>query len=191
MAHGARQLRAETEAMDRVGERVGLRRRKVLIQIMHVHLRRGEALTGGDVEVADDLVDAEVAGDVAAFFAHGVETLRVVFAFALLDVLAFAEGPADAGVGFANVFAGLAAAGLGVGFVGGGGAVAVAAVAGVEVGGGVVVEVEGGCGDRPGFGEGGETREGDAVGDGGLLFAGDVHYVEGEELAGDVGEGYV
>ena len=93
-----------------------------------------EALSRRKVEVSYDLVDADAAFDAAAFAALLVELLAVVFALALFDVFAAAEGPGDGGVGFAHFGAGVAAAG----FCGGGGgrcAVAVAAIAGVEVGG--------------------------------------------------------
>lgn len=110
-----------------------------------------------------------------------------MFALALLHALAVAEGPADAGVGFTDIFAGLTTAAFALR---GGGAIAVSAVGGVKVDG-VDVEVEGGGGNRVRFGVWGEASKGDAVGDGGLLFTGYVHYVEGEELTGNVGEGYV
>lgn len=53
------------------------------------------------------------------------------------------------------------------------------------------MEVERGGGDGLGCRVGRQPGEGDAVSDRGLLLAGDVHNIEGEELAGDVGEGDV
>ena len=101
-----------------------------------------EALSRRKVEVANDLVDADAAFDAAALAALLVQLLAVVFALALFDVFAAAEGPGDGGVGFADFGAGVAAAGFyGVGR--GGGAVALAAVFGVEVGGFVFVAGEG------------------------------------------------
>jgi hypothetical protein len=90
------------------------------------------------MEVADDFVDFDGAFETAAFFALGVEVLGVVFALALFDAFAAAKGPADGGVGVADVVAGVAAAGLG-GICRGWGSVTFTAVVGVEVGGFVFV----------------------------------------------------
>lgn len=105
---------------------------EVILQIVHMHEAVREAATGGDVEVADDLVDAHDALDAAAFFALGFEALCVAFAVALFDVLAFSEGPLFLGVGFADFVAGVAAAWF-AGVGGWRGAAAFAAVVGVEV----------------------------------------------------------
>jgi len=128
--------------MNLMRERMRLRTTKVILQIMHMRLSITEALSGREVEVANDLVDADAAFDPAAFTALRVELFAVVFALALLNIFAAAEGPGDGGVGFADFGAGVAAAGFyGVGR--GGGAVALAAVFGVEVGRFVFVAREG------------------------------------------------
>ena len=141
-----RDLGPEAQVVDRVREGMCgvIRRVEVVVQVVDVHRAVAEAAPGGDVEVPHHLVHAEAALDAAALLALRVEFLAVVLPLALLDVLAFAEGPADAGVGLAHLFAGGAAAGFLDGRWGWG-AVAVAAVVRGEVGGGVVaVEVQGG-----------------------------------------------
>ena len=103
---------------------------EVVLEIVHVDVAVCEAAAWGDVEVADDFVDAHDAFETAAFAPLGVDALRVAFPLALLDVLAFAEGPLVLGVGGAHFFARVAAAFLAFGH---GDAAAFAAVVGVEV----------------------------------------------------------
>lgn len=115
-----------------------------------------------------------------------------MFSLALLNALAVTERPSDTCIRLPDILTGLTATGLAsVCAFGGRGAEAVATVAGVEVGCTVFVEVEGGGGDGDGCRVGRQTCEGDAVSDRGLLLAGYVHHVEGEELAGDMREGNV
>ncbi len=122
--------------------RLPLRHIEVIIQIVHVHLPVAETAPRRDVEVTNHLVHAEAALDAAALAALRVQQVAVVFALALLDALAAAEGPADRGVGFADFFAGVAAAGFD-GRGGRGGTEAVAAVVWGEMGGWVVaVEIQ-------------------------------------------------
>lgn len=110
-----------------------------------------------------------------------------MLSLALLNALAVTERPSDTCIRLSDIFTGLTATGLAsVCAFGGWGAKAVATVAGVQVGCTVFVEVEGGGGDGDGCRVGRQTCEGDAVSDRGLLLAGYVHYIEGEELAGDV-----
>jgi len=137
-----RHLRSKPQTMNLMRKRMSLGTTKVILQIMHMRLSITEALSRRKVEVSYDLVDADAAFDAAAFAALLVELLAVVFALALFDVFAAAEGPGDGGVGFAHFGAGVAAAGFyGVGR--GRGAVALAAVFGVEVSGFVFVAVGG------------------------------------------------
>lgn len=98
---------------------------EVLVKVVHMHLGSREGLSRGNVEVSNDLVYAQVSSNVASLFAHAIETLCIVFALALLDALAFAEGPANVGIRFTDVLAGVAAA---VFALWGGGTVAVTAV---------------------------------------------------------------
>ena len=188
MGNTTRELRAKGQRVDRVGEGVFLCRPKVLVQVVHVHLCTREGLSRRDVEVSDDLVDAQVPRDIAPFLAHRVETLSVVFSLTLLDALAFAERPADGGVRFANILARIATA---LGLFGSWRAVAFSAVAGVEVFGSVFVKIEGGSRNGLRFWIGGETGQVDSVSDGRLLFTRDIHHVESKELAWHVREGYV
>jgi len=105
---------AEVELVDVVGEGVAAWDRgvEVGVEVVDVHVAVAEAAAGRDVEVADHLVDAQAALDAAALPALGVESFAVAFSLALFDPLAFAEGPAVGGVGFAHVFARVAAAGF-------------------------------------------------------------------------------
>ena len=147
LGHLLGELGPEAQLVDLVREGVpaGDGALEVVVQVVHVHVAVAEAAARRDVEVADDLVDAQPALDAAAFFALRVQPLAVVLSLALLDVLAAAEGPRHGGVGFAHLFARVAAAGFdGVG--GSVGAVAAAAVVGVEVHGDVVLGVAALCG---------------------------------------------
>ena len=171
----SRDLRSESQVVDRVGEGVGLMvlgRVEVVVQVVHVHGAVAEAASGGDVEVPDHLVDPKSAFDPTALLALGVELLAVVLPFALLDVFSLAEGPADASVCFSYFLAGGTAAWL----LGGGwrgSAVAISAVVGGEMGGFfVAVEVQ--CGHLDGETALGCRRElnfGETVFHAGLLLA--------------------
>ena len=132
LVQGVGQLGAEAEVVDDVGEGVLGRRVPVVLEVVHVHVAVAEAAAGGDVEVADDLVHAQAAFDAAALAALLVETLRVVFALALLDTLAVAERPGGLRIRLLDLLAGVAASGL-LRVAGGVRAVARAAVVGVEV----------------------------------------------------------
>ena len=140
------ELGAEAELVDFVGHGVAFIFGEVLfeevLEVVGVDVAGGEAAAGGDVEVADDFVDADDAFEAAAFAALGVEALRVAFAVALFDVLAFAEGPGFLGVGFTDFIAGVAAAGF-YDAVGGWRAAAFAAVVGSQVFGDFFLRVSG------------------------------------------------
>jgi hypothetical protein len=58
-----------------------------------MHVAVGEGFAGCEMEVADDLVNADAAFDTAAFAPLGVEALAVVFTLTLLDAFAATEGP--------------------------------------------------------------------------------------------------
>lgn len=102
---------------------------------MHVPVAKGPP--GSNVEVADNFIDAQPALDATPLMPLLGETFRVVLALTLFHGGAVAEGPGGLRVGFADLFAGRAAAGF-FGVVGGWSAVAGATVGGVEVGGGFV-----------------------------------------------------
>lgn len=97
-----------------------------------MHLSVAETLPRRKMEVSDDLVDADAAFNPAAFAALLIELLSVVFALALIDVLAAPERPGSCGVGVADFGASIAAAGLRSGY-GCVGAVAAAAIGRVQV----------------------------------------------------------
>lgn len=110
-----------------------------------------------------------------------------MFSLALLNALAITERPSDARIRLSNILASLTATDFGlVCTYGSRGTEAVTAVVGAEVGCAVFVEVERSSGDGEGCRVGRQTCERDAVSDRGLLLAGDVHYIKGEELAGDM-----
>lgn len=189
------QLGPEAQLVDGVGEAVaaGDGGVPVVLEVVDVHVAVAEAAAGGDVEVADDLVDAQATLDAAALVALLVQPLGVVLPHALLDVLAAAKGPGRLGVGLAHLVTGLATSGL-HGTRRGGGAVAASAVVGVEVLGGLFVVVEGqglGVDDAATVGLGAEAHLADAVLHAVLLLARYVHHVEGQELTWDSLEGDV
>ena len=105
-------LRAEAELVDLVREGVALvdGRVEIVVQVVHVHVAVAEAAARSDVEVPHDLVHPQIAFDPAALVALFVQSLPVVFSFALLDAFAPAKGPPHAGVGFADFVAGVTAA---------------------------------------------------------------------------------
>lgn len=108
------ELGPEAELVDLVGHGVAFVLGEVffeeVLEVMGVDVTGGEAAAGGDVEVADDFVDADDAFEAAAFAALGVDALGVAFAVALFDVLTFAEGPGFLRIGFADFVAGVATA---------------------------------------------------------------------------------
>lgn len=141
------ELGPETQLVDVVGHGVFFVVREleveVVLQVMRVDLAAGEAAAGGDVEVADDLVDTQDALEATAFAALGVNARCIALPFALLDVGALAKGPVLGCVSFAHFVAGVAAAF----FDGAGervGAAAVAAVVRVQVFGDFLFRVAGG-----------------------------------------------
>jgi hypothetical protein len=73
-----------------------------------VHVPVAEALAWREVEVAHNFVDSDPAFDSAAFSSLLVEVLAVVFALALLYILAAPEGPADASISVPDFSAGIA-----------------------------------------------------------------------------------
>ena len=195
ISDGGGDLRSETQMVDRMREgvpRLALGRVEIIIQIMDMHGSIAEAATGGDVEIPHHLVDSKPAFNATPLVPLRVQLLTIVLSLALFDILPLPKRPAHARIGFPHFLAGGAAALFLCGGRGGR-AVAVAAVVGREVGG-FLVAVEVQRGDLDGetaLGRGGELDFGETVFYPGLLLAGDVHYVEGEEFAGDAGEGDV
>lgn len=192
---GGRQLRSEAQRVDGVAERVAALNGSVpvVLEVMDVHVAVAETATGGEVEVADDLVDAQAASDLASLVALLVQALGVVLARALLDVLAAAKGPRCLGVRLTHLVTRVTTAGL-LGVGRGRGAVAAAAVVGVQMRSSLVLGVESqglGVDDTATFGLGSEADLDDTVLHAVLLLARDVHHIEGQELAGHPWECYV
>jgi hypothetical protein len=77
-----------------------------------VHVAITEAAARGDVEVANNLVNAQPALDSAALVALLIQLLAVVLALALLDVFAPTESPGGLRVRVLDFLAGVAASGL-------------------------------------------------------------------------------
>ena len=130
------QLWAKSELVDLVAHRMFLWswdvRRVVVLQIVRVHVARGETAPRRDVEVPDYLVHPDDALQSASLASLRIDPLAVVLPLALLDVLAPAKGPLFRCVCLAHFVACVAAAGF-RGLLWWGCAAAFAAVAGVEM----------------------------------------------------------
>lgn len=63
------ELGTEAEAVDSVRERVRVLVLEVIFQVVHVQVAVGEGLSGGDVEVSNDLVDLDATLETASFLA--------------------------------------------------------------------------------------------------------------------------
>lgn len=114
LGDGVRQLGAEAQRVNGVGEVVlgiggGV---PVVLEVVNVHVSVAEATARGKVEVSDDLVDTQVTLDTAALLALLLQSLGVVLARALLDVLALTESPRSLRVRLSDFLAGVAASGF-------------------------------------------------------------------------------
>ena len=107
-------LRSEAQIVNLVREGVHLRygHVPVVLEIVHVHVAIAEAAARRKVEVADDLVDSQVALNAAALAPLFIQPLRVVLALALLHALASTEGPGGLCICFAHLVASVAASRL-------------------------------------------------------------------------------
>jgi hypothetical protein len=184
------ELRTKAEGVDDVGEvvRLALGGVPVVLQIVNVHVAAAEASSRSKVEVANNLVHAQATLNAATFLTLSIQLLSIVLALTLLDALSTAKGPRRLGVGFTNFVTSLAAAGLS-GIRRGLSTVAATAVGGIEVGGSIIVEGEGlGVDIGAALGLGLKTDFVDTVHDAVLLLARDIHDIEGQELAGHLGE---
>jgi len=106
------QLRTEAQVVDLVGERVRVFVLEVVLEVVHVHVASGERLSRRNVEVSNDLVDANAALQTASLLSLLVEVLGVVFTLALLDALATTKRPRYRSVCVADLVASVTAAGL-------------------------------------------------------------------------------
>lgn len=78
------QLRAKAKLVDLVRKSMRIFVLEVIFQIMHVQVTVGERLSGCNVEVSNNLVDADAAFETASFLALCVEAFSVVLPLALL-----------------------------------------------------------------------------------------------------------
>jgi hypothetical protein len=132
------QLRSEAQVVDLVRKSMRVLVLEVVVQVVYVHVASRERLSGGNVEIADNLVDFDASLETASFLSLSVEVFGIVLALALLHALATTKRPRYRGVCVADIVAGITAAGFGC--VGRGRcAVAVSAVIGGKVFGFVFV----------------------------------------------------
>ena len=66
---------------------------KVVVQVVDMHISATEAPAWGNVEVANDFVNAQVAFDPTAFVALFVKALSISLPFTLLNTLSSAKSP--------------------------------------------------------------------------------------------------
>lgn len=83
---------------------------KVVVEIVDVHVTIAETTSWSNVEVANDLIDSDSSLNTASFLSLGVQSFSVMFALALLDVLASPEGPGNTSIGLSHFVASIAAA---------------------------------------------------------------------------------
>ena len=82
---------------------------EVVIQIMDVHIAIAKTSSRCDMEITDDLVHAKCSLNSASLLPLRVQSLSIVFAFALLDVFSSAESPRHTGISLSNFVASIAA----------------------------------------------------------------------------------
>lgn len=140
LGNGRRKLRTEAQVMNRVAKIVlfAIGGVPVVLEVVHVHVPATETAARSEMEVSDYLVHLQSTFDSAALLALFVQSLGVVLACALFDVLSSTERPSVGGIRLANLVTRVAAAGL-LGISGCRGAVAITAVSRVEMGGRIVV----------------------------------------------------
>lgn len=109
----------------------------VILEIMNVHITVAEGLSGGEVKISHDLVDADAAFYATAFSALFVKVLRVVLARTLFHVFSSAKGPRNASVGITDFGTSVAAASL-LGVSRSWGSIAFSAVIGIKMRGRIV-----------------------------------------------------
>jgi hypothetical protein len=126
------ELRAEAQLVDLVREGMVVLVLEEVLQVVYVQVAVRERLSGSNVKVAHDLVDADAALETAPFLTLSIEVLGVVFAFTLFDTLPAAKGPRNRGVGVAYFGARVAASGFDS-VLRRGGAIALSTVVGREM----------------------------------------------------------
>jgi len=184
------ELRTEAQLVNLVLERVRNWAVEVVLQVVDVNHAVAETAAGGEVEVANDLVDADRASNTAPFVALLIKLFRIVLTLALLHVLATAKSPAFLCVCLADLVASVAASCF-LDVVGGHGTVARTAVVGIEVGGLLSLVVDSHShriNDSAALVLRLKAKLLDTGQNSVLLLARNVHDVEREQLAGDLGE---
>ena len=83
---------------------------EIVVQIMNVHVAIAETASWGNVEVAHDLVDSDSSLNTASFLSLSVQSLSVMFALTLFDVLASSESPRNTCVCLSHFVASIATA---------------------------------------------------------------------------------
>jgi hypothetical protein len=76
---------------------------------MDMHVASAETLAGGEMEVSDNLVDANLAFNAASFVLLRIELFGVMLPLALFDILTTSKRPLDGGVSLTDFVASLTA----------------------------------------------------------------------------------
>jgi hypothetical protein len=82
---------------------------KVVIKVMYVHIAIAETTARCHMEIANDLIDSKASFYSASLSSLRIQSLSIVFALALLDVLTSSKCPGDRSIGLADFVASVAA----------------------------------------------------------------------------------
>ena len=82
---------------------------EVIVEVMYVHRAIAEASTRRDMEVANDLIYAQVPLNPASFVSLSIESFPIMFSFTLFHPLASSKCPAHTCVRFADIVTSVAA----------------------------------------------------------------------------------
>ena len=66
---------------------------KKVVEIMHVHVAVAETSSRCNMEISNDLIDADPAFDPATLLSLRIQSLPIMFTLALLDILTSPESP--------------------------------------------------------------------------------------------------
>lgn len=105
-------LGTEAKLVNLVGEGMRILILEVVLEIVYVKVAVRERLSGRNMKVTDNLVDADASLKTTSFLTLLVEMFGVVFSLALFNSLSTTERPRYRSVCVANFVAGIAAAGL-------------------------------------------------------------------------------
>lgn len=109
--NGIRELWSKTESVDLVSKHMAAWEWRVVevVEVMHVHVAVAETPSGGDVEVSNHFVDSDASLYPAPLAPLSIQSLRIVFPRALLDILASFKSPGHASVCIADLFTSITA----------------------------------------------------------------------------------